>query len=319
MKKTLYFSAMMIILISLALTTSCNKKKDMESIIPQNDYTQTAEPTTEQDPPKPQDTTVDEANVESQIKENEQIIHGVTADVNGDNKDEKIEIVQVSILPQDQNGSGELEGKVRITSGSTVKEATFIKKPQGLTGIMSDVEILDIDGDGVKDVFITTSEAGSPFTLNYFFIYNYKTDESFSFNVDNKLTFFAKGFKFKYVGKGILDILNDSYNFKAEINLINDSGYSSSDETSNEQYSRSWVEPVPSEIGQDSRLSLVEKDGSIEIKVPLPVYGAATSDLIGELDLYYCANKDFVPEMRRFEVFSFTNGAKEKIGEGVIK
>ena len=180
---------------------------------------------------------------------------------------------------------------------------------------MSSFEFKDLDGDGAKDVFLIIPENGAAFSLNYFFAYSYKKEKAFSFVMDSALNDLVGSFAFKYTGSGKLEILNEKLGFTGYFNVADASGFSADDDESNTAYDSSWVEPTPVEIGENSRLALVKtEDGRTAIKVPLPVFGLATSDMIGELDLYYVMDKDFKTVLNSLEIKDFGKEKSETIG-----
>jgi len=240
-----------------------------------------------------------------------EIIQSANVDLDADGNNEQVEVIR-KVFTGEPN---ELEGILRINGKSGMVEVPFIKKPEGFTGIMTSIEFRDLDGDGNKDIFIISPETGAAFSLNYFFIYNYKTGKSHSYTTDSSLSDFVGSFKFEYEGKGLLKIKNDNYKFSATFNLDKNTGMDPVDEN-NKAYENSWIDPTPVEIGENSKLALVStENGVTEIKVPLPVFGRATMDMIGEIDLYYQVSSDFLPVLKRFEVIDFNDGKLEKIGE----
>jgi hypothetical protein len=71
----------------------------------------------------------------------------------------------------------------------------------------------------------------------------------------------------------------------------------------NDYEQRAWIEPVSVDISETSRLALTTgADGKFEIKVPLPIFGLAAADMIGEIDLYYSVDDSFSPVLKHFEV-----------------
>ena len=180
---------------------------------------------------------------------------------------------------------------------------------------MTSFEFADLDGDGAKDVFLIIPDSGAAFSLNYFFAYSYKKSKAYSFTTDRSLSEFAGSFTFKYLGDGKLEIKNDTFTFTAAFD-ISDSPGLEKDEESNKSYESSWVEPIPVEISENSRISLVKaEDGAVEIKVPLPVFGRATVDMIGEIDLYYAMGNNFMPVLKSFEVLDFSREGHKSVGK----
>jgi len=319
------------IVIAISFLYSCSRKNESSNgNVPGNESEVTlpkegtgTESNLEETGNNAEDTEKEETkeNNEQNEKENDEgeVIKSIEADLNKDGQNEIIEVIQLVSHGENGEDAKEIEGKIRIKGKSDVREKTFVKKAQGLAGIMRDISISDLDGDGCKDIFVIIPEKGNPFTLNYFFIYSYKLDKSYIFNTDNKLAEFCKAFRFTYKGKGMLNIENNAYGFKTTVNLAEISEFPISDDEAELHFINSWVEPVPSEIGASSKLKLLDKDNGAEIAVPLPIFGSSVSDIIGEVDLYYSVNKDFEPVMRRFEIYMSGTGKKVKIGEWMIK
>jgi len=314
-----------LLLVAILLYSSSRKNEKKDDYLPENETeaTQTLDETGTDN--SFEETRNDVGTGTEETGENNEednmegdVIKNLEADLNKDGEDETIEIIQLVSSEENEDGAKEVEGKIRIKEKNSIREKTFVKKAQGFTGIMRDISISDLDGDGYKDIFVIIPETGDPFTLNYFYIYSYKLDKFYTFNTDNKLTEFCKGFKFTYKGKGKLNIENDTYGFKAEVNLAEINEIPISDDEASLQYNNSWVEPIPSEIGASSKLALADTGAGVEISVPLPIFGASVSDIIGEVDLFYSVSKDFEPVMKRFEIHMLDMGKKVKIGEGMI-
>jgi hypothetical protein len=250
--------------------------------------------------------------------EREELLQSASVDLDSDGTKEQIVALQRTVKSQTDNEADELEGILRITGKDGTKDVIFIRKPLGVTGVMSSLQFKDLDGDGTKDIFVIIPDAGASFSLNYFYIYNYKTGKSFSYNSDTSLADFTGGFSFKYKGKGLLQMKNDNIKFTATFNISDGSHAPSTDDEGNTAYDSSWVDPTPVEINVNSinsKMELVDTAGGTpEIKVPLPVFGMATNDMIGEIDLYYSVNSDFKPIMKRFVVKDFKDAESSVIG-----
>lgn len=266
----------------------------------------------------PEETTQEQNTVTDINEISRDIVKSVENDLDNDSLNEKIEIIQVTSKTDNSNNE-EIEGIIKIKSKDSEIISSFIKKAPGLTGIYRDIAIEDLDGDGNKDIFIVIPETGSPFTLNFYHIYSYSDDRKFSFNVDNKITDFCKGFMFNYTENGMLSVENVEFNFEGVFDLSKIYGISFTNDKIGMQYNRSWVEPVPSEMSFDSRVKLINKKDVNLIMLPLPIFGTATSDIIGEIDLFYKVNENFIPEMDSFEVYELTPDKKVKIGEVKIE
>lgn len=247
-----------------------------------------------------------------------ELLQSASIDLDGDGTNEQVEAVQATIGGQVGDSEKELEGRLKITCKNGTVVIPFIKKPQGLTGVMTGFEFKDLDNDGAKDIFVIIPDSGAAFSLNYFFIYNYKTGKSYSYTTDSSLAEFTDGFRFEYKGKGLLEIKNTGYGFSAIFDISKDPVLDPVD-ANNKAFDSSWVDPSPVEIGENSRLALVSAgNGITEIKVPLPVFGRATVDMIGEIDLYYRVDANFKPVLKRFEVIDFNDGKLDKIGEHIV-
>ncbi len=248
-------------------------------------------------------------------EEKPQLLQSANVDLDADGVNEEVEVLSLKTGGKGGDDPGELEGILRIIDGNKVTDTTFIKKQAGFNGVMTSIEFADLDGDGAKDVFIIIPESGAAFSLNYYYAYSYKTGKAYSFTIDSSLSEFTSGFAFKYMGKGKLEIENSALSFKAAFDISDSPGIEKDDE-SNKDYENSWVEPTPVEIGENSRISLVkENGGAVAIKVPLPVFGRATADMIGQIDLYYAMGKDFIPALRSFEVLDFSSEGHKSIGK----
>lgn len=248
-----------------------------------------------------------------------QLLQSASVDLDADGVNEEVEALLLETKDSGDNGSGELEGILKITDGNAVTNTTFVKKPAGLTGVMSSLEFSDLDGDGAKDIFLIIPESGASFSLNYFYAYSFKTDKSYSFTTDSTLLDFSNGFAFKYLGKGKLEIKNEKLSLTANLDVSNSPGLDK-DEANNESYRNSWVEPTPVEISESSRISLVKsKEGTVEIKVPLPVFGRATSDMIGEIDLFYVMDNTFNPVMKHIEILDHSPEGHKSVGKWNIE
>lgn len=262
---------------------------------------------------KPESSSIGNKNDE------EQLLQSASVDLDNDGINEEVEAIQIKTKGKSENDTGELEGILKITSKTGVIKVPFIKKQAGFSNVMTSMEFVDLDRDGAKDIFLIIPENGAAFSLNYFFIYNYKKAESYSFSSDSSLSEFTNGFTFRYKGGGKLVISNDSYNLTAVFDISKDPGFETDDEN-NKSYESSWVEPMPVEISEDSRIMLSKAaDGTYEIKVPLPVFGLATVDMIGEIDLYYEVDSKFKPTLENFVVYDFNDKGKNMIGKWSTK
>jgi hypothetical protein len=271
--------------------------------------------------PAPSETSASSGDTQNNGQgRTEELLQSANADLDADGTVESIESYKVTVKDGGGSGIDEIEGVLRIKGSKPSKDIVFVRKSAGLTGVMSSMEIRDLDGDGAKDIVVIVPEAGAAFSLNYFFLYSYKMDKSYSYNSDSDLAEFANGFSFKYAGKGILEISSSKYGFHAKMNIADMNNGISAEDENNFAYENSWVEPVPVEISENSRLTILKgADGKPEIKVPLPIFGQATADMIGEVDLYYRVDSNFMPYMYRFEVLDFKEGGSVKAGGVMVK
>lgn len=312
----------------IAFTACAGKDKDTVNENTAIDAAQTQPPRSAEDPPandaqqsdvtstqlpSTQSSTVIEAS--PGLKE--ELLQSASIDLDSDGINEQVEVLQAEVQDQTEPGSLELEGILRIDGKNGRTETIYIRKPKGLTGILNAIEFRDLDGDGNKDVFLTIPDAGASFALNYYFAYNYINEKSYKFNIDAALTDFAGGFQFIYKGQGKLRIKSDSYGFSADFDITSKMNGISPDSESNLEYERAWVDASPVVISENSKIGLTAAaGGGTEIKVPLPVFGLAANDMIGEIDMYFTISADFMPLMKRFEVMDFNDDmSMKKIGE----
>lgn len=246
---------------------------------------------------------------------NVSVLRSYEADLDNDGYMEKIDILQESIDLGD-GGDRDIEGRLRITSGEVVREVEFARKPAGMAGIFNEIQFKDMDADGNKDVFIIIPDVGSSFAINYFSIYSYAKDKMFKFSTDTDLSEMTREFTFQYNGNGLLKVENKKLNFEGTMDLSKNYGFQPEDEEYAKQYELSWIDPVPVVINDNSVLTLIEDGaGKIYIKVPLPVFGIATVDMIGVLNLYYSVDDSFVPRIQKVDMYAFTGNDMTKVGE----
>ena len=262
-------------------------------------------------------STQSSTSVEDTSGNKEELLQSASVDLDSDGVNEQVEVLQAEVEDQTQPGTLELKGILRVDGKNGSTDIIFIKKPKGLTGVLNTIEFRDLDGDGNKDIFITIPDSGAAFTLNYYFAYNYINGKSYKFNTDAAMTDFAGGFQFIYKGKGMLQMKNDSYGFSADFDITSKMNGIGPDSESSSEYERAWVDASPVEISENSKIALkAAAGGGTEIKVPLPVFGLATADMIGEIDMYFSVGSDFTPVMKRFEVMDFNDDRSlKKIGE----
>lgn len=249
------------------------------------------------------------------IEKDGELLQSASIDLNGDGQNEQVEAVRVLLNSQENGMTGEAEGRLVIKGNGREKVIPFRRREDGPTSIMSSMEFEDLDGDGSKDVFIIMPGSGASFAYYSYFIYSYKKDISHTFTSDNTLADFIDGFENSYNNvSNKLTISNELYNFSADLSI---EGVSDEDleETMLDYVERTWIDPVSVDMGESSKLALVKRiGGRPEIKVPLPVFGLATVDMIGEIDLYFTVNEDFKPVLQRFELLDFEGNKKVKVG-----
>ena len=244
----------------------------------------------------------------------EVIMQSADVDLDGDGTSEQVKALQIQSGPE-QGRDGKLDGILSIKSGDVEKRITFGTKYEGLTGLLTSMEFEDLDGDGAADVFIIVPENGASYSISSYFIYSHKKNKSCSFTSDAGLADFIAGFTFKNAGGNKLSINNGLYDFTADLAIDFPSGTEQPGESMDEYEQSAWIDPVPVDISDSSRLALVTgKDGEPEIKVPMPIFGLAAVDMIGELDLYYSVDSSFEPVLKRFEVMDLNGGEAVKIG-----
>lgn len=279
-----------------------------------NISTTTDTKTNESAEPAPAGTGTNHAN------EVEQLLQSASADLDGDGISEQIEAVQISLEAAGSDRVGELEGRLKIKSGSSNSQITFWKKSAGLTSLLTSMQFKDLDSDGSQDVFIIIPDNGASFSISHYFIYSFKKNLSYSFTSDNILADLISDFSFKYAGDNKLSIMNSTQNFSADLAIEFEEGQEPAEEYMIDVEQRAWIDPVSVDISENSRLALTTGiNGIPEIKVPLPVFGLATVDMIGEIDLYYTVDSSFNPILKRFEVLDFKGANKVKVGSCEVK
>jgi hypothetical protein len=239
-------------------------------------------------------------------------------DLDNDNFDETVQIEKVKV----EADNNEYQGVLKITGKEFTANAPFINKTEGsLTGVFTGVEFEDLEGDGIKDVFITIPDAGAEFSINYFFAYNYKKQKAYSYDFDNSdiAKNLIEGFKLGYGGNGVLTIKNDSFKFNANIDLKDNPGYSDSENLNKSAYDKAWVSSQSIDLDQNVKLVLTKTNKNlVEVKIPFIIFGQATSDILGEIDTYFSFNNDFEPILKRFEVHEFHGNEKNMVGNKIL-
>jgi hypothetical protein len=246
---------------------------------------------------------------------NREFLQSASVDLNGDGINEQVTAVKITLDPSDSDTAVRLEGWLEIEDGDTEKEVVFWKKGDNLSGLMTSMQFEDMDGDGSKDIFIIVPDYGASFAYSNCFIYSYKKDRSCVITSDNELAEFINGFSFAYVNRGNkLSIINERFDFSADI-IIEDGAFSGNDEETMLDYAQgSWIDPTCVDISEESKLTLTKGSTGAEVKVPLPIFGMATVNMIGEIDLYYTIDASFSPVLKRCEIIDFDGGKKVEIG-----
>lgn len=243
-----------------------------------------------------------------------QLLQSASVDLDDDGVNEQILVVR-AVVSDETGTSDRVEGRLLISNGDGERQIVFCTKENDLSGLLSGIEFEDLDGDGAVDVFIVIPGYGASFSYSGYFIYSYKKDKSHSFTSDNTLADFIESFGFSWTkGGNLLTITNRKHGFSADIVIEGTEGQGPPEEIMRQYAERTWIEPVPVDISEDSRLSLVKGSGKAEIKVPLPVFGAATVNMIAEIDLFYRIDSDFSPILMRCEVIDFSGNGKMKAG-----
>jgi len=272
--------------------------------------------TEEKNTAEPDRTTI---QPEGEVEQGE-LLQSASVDLDGDGQNEQVKVVQVLSGSKESGVTGEVEGRLVIGDAESEKVITFLKEREGLTGIMTSMEFEDLDNDGSDDIFIIIPGSGASFSNYKYFIYSYKKDANYTFSSDNTLAEFIDGFEASYINGGNkLTISNEKYNFSADL-AIESISQEELNETMQDYVNSMWIEPVSVHIDEDSRLSLIKdsKNGP-EIKIPLPVFGLATIDMIGEIDLFFLADDDFKPVLDRFELLDFAGSEKVRVGSCKVR
>lgn len=239
-------------------------------------------------------------------------------DLDNDNLDETVQVEKVKV----EADNNEYQGVLKIIGKEFSANAPFLNRTEGSpTGVFTGIEFEDLDDDGIKDVFITIPDAGAEFNINYFFAYNYKKQKAYSYNFDNTdiVRNLIEGFKLSYGGEGVLTIKNDSFNFNANINLKDNAGYSDSENLNKSAYDKASISSIAIDLDQNVKLGLIKTSKNlVEVKIPLIIFGQATSDILGEIDTFFSFNNDFKPILKRFEVHEFHGNEKNMVGNKIF-
>jgi hypothetical protein len=275
---------------------------------------------------KPQDTESGESDTGDKdsgadTAKDKELLQSASIDLDADGINEQVRAVKVNIAASDNEADVHFEGRLEISDGDVERSVVFWKKDEDLSGMMSSMQFEDMDGDGAKDIFVIVPGYGASFTYSNCFVYSYVKDKSCIFISDNELADFIGGFRFAYEkGSGSkLSIINDLHGFSAMLSIEDIENAAPSEEVMYEYADRSWIDPTAVDISESSKLALASEGGRAEIKVPLPVFGMATVNMIGELDLYYTIGNDFRLVLERYEVIDFAGDQKIKAGGYTVK
>lgn len=192
----------------------------------------------------------------------------------------------------------------------------FSETDNEMSGKFSELEFADFDGDGRDDVFITLQEAASPFTQSNYYIYSYSEDREHTFLADMQFHVFCESFEFKYLGDGILKISHPEHAFIASIPI---KGGTIISDAMGKKYEQSWVEPVPVDLEGDFGTTVATVDGTARIKIVLPIFGLATSDFIGTIEVFYEIDEDFEQNMTDFAIYGIINQKLEQVAAVKIR
>lgn len=252
-----------------------------------------------------------------QTASDEHLLQSASVDLNGDGASEQVEILQAS---DKKSGQEEKVGYLKIKSGAEEKKIEFCRKENSMSDVLSGMKFEDLDNDGSKDVFITIPDNGASYAYSTYFIYSLKKNANYSFTSDSTLADFISDFSFKYAGGNKLSIINSRRHFTANLAIETEDGQTPAEDVMADYAQRAWIDPVSVDISEDSRLSLSKgANGLTEIKVPLPIFGLAAVDMIGEVDQYYVVDASFNPVLKRFEVLDFKGSEKIKAGSCTVK
>lgn len=258
--------------------------------------------------------TVENSTSSALILDEYKIIKLIYSDLNNSDKLVKIEIIEEKV---EEEGIVNLRGILRVIDESGSKDIIYKNNGNHLTGVFQDIQIEDIDGDGIKDIFIVIPDVGTGWPLNYFFIYNYKTGKQYSFDFDynmNNINIFLSSFMYKYKSDNELELRNDKIGFSEVLKLNkfismpipNDALY---------RYVTPDFNPVAI-VNEDytknkkgdkfvSSIGLVKDNkGNVEIRVPYLLEAIHHDDIIGEIDMYFIIDSNFQPVLKGFEVYN---------------
>lgn len=252
-----------------------------------------------------------------------ELLQSASVDLDADGINEQVEAVMNSTPVEGQDSDYIEEGTLIIKDNGDEIRVQFIKRAQGLSNILSGIQFEDLDNDGSKEVFIIIPDHGASFSYSTYFVYSYKKDKSFSFTIDNSIVDYISGFQASYKkGGNKLTFTNENYGFEADLTIEN-GDLPHDEETMQEYAGRAWIDPTAIDISDDSRVALAKsQDGRMEIKVPLPVFGMATVDMIGEIESFFTLDDNLEPVLRHFDMWDFKNADptdRVKVGSCRVK
>jgi hypothetical protein len=252
-----------------------------------------------------------------------ELLQSASVDLDADGVNEQVEAVMNSTPVEGQVSHYILEGVLIVRDNGSEKRLQFNKREQGLTSLMTGMKFEDLDNDGSKEVFIIIPDNGASFSYSTYFVYSCKKDKSFTFTIDNSIVDYIAGFQASYKkGGNKLTFTNKNYGIEADLTIVN-GGQLSDEETMQEYADRTWIDPTAIDIRDDSRVALAKsKDGRMEIKIPLPIFGMATVDMIGEIESFYTLDDNLEPVLRHFDMWDFKNAdpaERVKVGSCEVK
>jgi len=252
-----------------------------------------------------------------------ELLQSASVDLDADGVNEQVEAVMSSTPVEGQDPHYIQEGTLIVRDNGNEKRISFNKREQGLTSVLTGIQFEDLDNDGSKDVFIIIPDQGASYSSSTYFVYSYKKDKSFSFTIDNSIIDYIAGFQAAYKkGGNKLTFTNKKYGFEADLTIENNDQLPDR-ETMQEYADKAWIDPNVIDISDDSRLALVKSPkGRMEIKVPLPVFGMAAVDMIGEIESFYTLDDNLEPVLKHFDMWDFKNADPQervKVGSCEVK
>jgi hypothetical protein len=270
------------------------------------------------------DTAVEQSgNSSAADGQKTELLQSASVDLDSDGVNEQVEAVMNSTPVEGQDSHYILEGDLIVRDNGSEKRLQFDKREQGLSSIMTSMQFEDLDNDGSKEVFIIIPDHGASFSFSTYFVYSCKKDKSFTFTIDNSIVDYIAGFQASYKkGGNKLTFTNNNYGFEADLSIEN--GDQLPDEETMQEYAgKAWIDPTAIDISDDSRVALSKsKDGRMEIKIPLPVFGMATVDMIGEIESFFTMDDNLEPVLRHFDMWDFKNAdptKRVKVGSCEVK